>query len=312
MHAPTTPLVAPTPLAEWELQAQIRQALSDKLTGQLHVSFLNDRTETIFVQEGRVRQVYIRNHRVPDLNWEQPLTRFGRGTITIEALPARALNFRKIMLEELTPPPSQNLSTTQLATMFSLAEHNGNPTLFHLRWERAEGFVLVAGRRIPIHQTVMVTDAGAEEGSVALEQLSAWEEAQCNVTIHRGDIKSQAWLEAHLNILLEWHCRSVLKQYAHLTGSVVVRSILHNLTVLAARKGWLVRMHEQQLADTTIFASAAEAGRAYREILLSIRSQMEPIIGGALTRNLWNQSRDSVRDVYRDIQETFGLIEEAQ
>ncbi|HXD12267.1 MAG TPA: hypothetical protein VN653_19510, partial [Anaerolineales bacterium] len=101
-------------------------------------------------------------------------------------------------------------------------------------------------------------------------------------------------------------------QYGQLTGAVMVRSLLHSLSVLAEKNGWNISTQNQQLTDTSIFLNAAEAGHAYREILLAIRSRIEPIIGSSLTLNLMRQSVDSTRDIYKIIQEAFGLIGEVQ
>jgi len=312
MHAPTFSFSAPLPLAERELRLQIQQSLNNKLTGRILITFPNDKTESIFVQQGKVREVYIRNHRIPDLNWESPIKRFGRGTLEIEPMPARALMFKKIILEELTPGRSQQSGTNQLATMFNLAEYNLASTLFHIQWAHAEGFFLVAGKNLPIHQAVLLTEAAANDDSSALRQILTWEETQCKVTIYHGDIKNQAWLEVHLNILLEWYCQNMLNYYQQLTGKVMVRSVLQSLAMLAERKGWNISTQNQQLTDASIFPSAAETGNAYREILAALISRIEPIVGSSLTHNMMKQSIEPTRGVYKTIQETFGLIEDAQ
>jgi len=311
MHAPARSQGLPTPLAERELRAQIQQALGENFTGQIIVSFLNNWTESIFVWQGKVQQVYIRNHRVPDLNWGDPLIRFGRGTIEFKPLPARAMMFRKILLETLAPVKPQLSRTIQLRTMFSLAEHNSSPTLFHIQWDYAEGFVMVAGKGIPIRHAVMLTDAGTVEGMSALNQLSEWHEQRCNVAIHHGDMHNQAWLEAHLNILFEWYSHSILERYKQLTGNVVVRSVLYNCAALASYHGWQISTHNQELSDSTLFLTAADAGYAYRTLLRSVKTQMEPVIGSALTQNLLREAKNSPRDVYRIIEDAFNLIEES-
>jgi hypothetical protein len=303
-------LSSPTPLAEWELQSQIRRALGEGFSGQIHVSFLNSRTETIFALGGEVKQVYLRNNRTPDLKWEHPLIRFGRGALELTPMPPRAMLFQKVALEEVKPTAPQPSFTNQLRTMFDLTEHNASPTLFHIRWDRAQGFMLAGGKGMFIRHAAMLTPDGIAEGQEALSQMSGWQEARCNVTVRRGNIKSQAWLEVHLNILFEYSCRNILKQYGQLTGGIVVHSILHNVTTLAAKKGWNIAPRDQHLGDATIFASAAEAGSAYREILGCIRALMIPVIGGGLTHNLIRQAKESVRDVYHTIEDAFGLLED--
>ena len=314
MHALTliTSSSSPIPLAEWELQFQIQQALSNKFTGQIQIAFTNSRTESMFVLNGMVKCLHVRNHRLPTLNWESPLARFGRGTVTIQSLPARALMFRKVMLEEITTPPPQPSGTNQLKTMFSLAEHNPNPTLFHIHWEKAEGYVLVAGGHIPIRQSVFITPTLMEEGNVAYEHMAIWNEPRCNATIYRGDIKNQAWLELHLNILFEWYAQNMLNYYKQLTGKVMVRSILQSLSMLAETQKWNISTQEQNLQDISLFCIAADAGNAYKNMLSAIRSRIEPVIGSSLTNMLVKQSTEATRGVYKTLEEVFELIEDAQ
>ncbi len=311
MLPPALSLSSPTPLAEWELQSKIREALGDKLTGQIHVSFLNGRTETIFAHAGAVKQVYIRNHRVPDLNWEHPLIRFGRGTLEIKPMPARAMMFHKIMLEEITPGAPQPAFTNQLRTMFDLTEHNVSPTLFHFQWARAQGFMLAGGKGIPIRHAVLLTQAGAVEGPEALKRMSAWEEARCQFTVQRGDIKNQAWLEVHLNILLEWYCARILNHYGQLTGAVMTQSAVWKIRALANEAGWNVEPLKTEVRDASLFAHAAEAGEAYGKILSMIVGQIEPVIGSALTQGILKQANDATKGVYKTIAENFGLMGKA-
>jgi hypothetical protein len=312
MHAPTILTSPPTPLAEWKLQIQIQQALSNKLTGLIQITFLNGRTESILARHGTVQALYVRNHRLPNLNWDIPLRQYGRGTLVIEPLPARALMFRKVIIEEITQPQPQASGTNQLKTMLSLAEHNLNPTLFHIRWEKAEGFVLVAGGRVPIRHALLITPSGLEEGNMALDHMLIWEEARCNVTIHRGDIKNQAWLELHLNILFEWYCSTILSHYGQLTGSVMVQSITRRVSMYGVQMGWNIEPLKMELKDTSLFPCAADAGAAYQKILQSIKDQIEPVIGSSLAKNLLKQSIEPTKGVYKIIQETFGLVEDVQ
>jgi hypothetical protein len=298
------------PVPAGELTARIHQALDAGLTGLALVNFQTGKTLRILAQNGKVRQVYIRNHRIPVPNWELSLTLQGEGTVEIHPMPSRALMFRKIILEELETPKPQPSGTSQLKTMFDLAERNASPTLFHIQWASAEGFVLVAGRSIPLRHAVLLTHAGAEEAQVALDHIPAWEEAQCLVTVYRANIMNQAWFEIHLNILLEWYCQTILNYYGQLTGTVMVRSILQSVSVLAEINHWSISTKDNRLKDVSIFATAAEAGNAYREILSTIKSRIEPIVGSSLTQNLMKQTRDSAKDIYKSIQEIFGLIGE--
>src|SRR5262245_54339501 len=89
MHAPTF-FISATSLHTGELQTHIHQALNNGLTGLIRVHFQMGKSLTLVVQYGHIRQIYICNHRVPDLNWELPLRMYGEATLAIQPAPARA------------------------------------------------------------------------------------------------------------------------------------------------------------------------------------------------------------------------------
>jgi len=224
------------------------------------------------------------------------------------SMPAMGLMFRKIVLEKLGKAETQPSGTNQLKIMFDLAEQNTNPTLFHVRWDSAEAFVLVAGRDIPLRQAVMLTPAEEAEGPVALGQITAWSEARCSVAVYRGNIQSQAWLEVHLNILLDHYCKTILNQYGQLTGKVMIRSILWKIHTMSMDANWNIDTQENKIKDATIFPTARHAGDAYQKIIAEIVKHIEPIIGHALARSILTQTHEANRGVYRTIAEVFDLL----
>jgi len=308
MHAPTSSVIHARSFSAEDLKKQIHQALANGLTGRIHVIFQKEKSLTLFVNQGRVSQVYIRNHRVPDTNWELPITDCGRGSLEIEEMHPRGLMFKKIIVEELESPMPQECNTSQLRVMFDQAELNTHPTLFHIQWESAEGFVLVAGRDISLRHAVMKTNDEGMEGPIALDQIAVWNEARCNVSVHRGNIQSQAWLEVHLNILLEYYCARILNQYGQLTGNVMIRSVLWKIQTMAVQLRWNLDLQENMVRDATIFTTAREAGDTYKKIIAEMVVHVESVIGPSLTQSILSQSFTSTRGVYKTISETFNLL----
>lgn len=309
VHTPLSPLnILPVPLAVEGIHTQILKALEDGLTGRIQVNFQKEKSLTLFTINGKVCQVYVRNHRLPNTNWEGPLFEYGRGELEIKPTPPLGSMFRKVILENLTKVEPQSSSTSQLKAMFDLAEHNTGPTLFHIRWNSAEGYVLVAGRDVPLRHVVMMTMSGDEEGPVALNQITAWNEARCSVAIYRGNIQSQAWFEVHLNILFDYYCSTILNQYGQLTGRVMIRSILWKIHTISVDAGWNIETQDNKVNDATIFPSARDAGDAYKRIVSEIVVHIEPVIGHALTQNILAQAYASTRGVYKTIAEVFDLL----
>jgi hypothetical protein len=311
MQAPLSPNVNARLLSTEDLQKLIHKSLAEGLTGQIQVTFLKEKTLTLFAHRGKVQQVYIRNHRTPDRNWEIRLSEHGRGDLQIESWPPRGLMFKKIVLENSAKVKTQPSKTSQLKTMFDVAEQNNvNPILFHIRWGSAEGFVLVAGRDIPLRRVIMITRAGFMKGQPAFDQMTAWGEAECNVTAYRGDIKSQAWFEVYLNILLEHYCSRILDQYGRLTGKMMINAILWQIHSLAAKEDWNFEPQVNEIRDTTIFPTAREAGDAYKKIISEVAARTQHVIGSSLTQNILAQLLRSTKGVYKTIAEVFGLLGE--
>jgi len=260
------------------------------------------------VVNGKVIQIYIRNHRVPDINWVVPLFEYGRGELEIESIHPMGLMFRKIVLENIVKVEPKPSNTNQLKVMFDLAERNTNPTLFHIRWDSAEGFVMVAGRDVLLRRAVMMTTDGCVEGPFALEQITGWNEARCNVTVHRGNVQSQAWFEIHLNILFDHYCSTILNQYGQLTGKVMIRSILWKIHTISVEAGWNIETQDNKVRDATIFPTARKAGDAYKKVVSEIIVHIEPVIGHALTQSILTQAYASTKGVYKTIAEVFDLL----
>ena len=311
MQASVSPDTYARYLSTDDLLKLIHKSLAEGLTGPIHVTFRTEKTLTLFAHQGNVRQVYIRNHRIPDTKWEIPLTEYVRGDLHIESIPSRGLMFRIIVLEEPGNIKVQPSSTSQLKVKFDLAEQNNtNPTLFHILWDSAEGFVLVAGRDISLRHAVMITKDGAKEGSIALDHITAWNEAACTVTVHRGNIKSQAWFEVHLNILFEHFCSRILNQYGQLTGKVMIYSMVWKIHTMAVEAGWNIESQETEIRDATVFPTARGSGDAYKKIISEIVAHNDPLIGHALTQNILAQAFNSTKGTYKAIEEVFKLLGE--
>ena len=293
-----------------EMQDHIQRALNDKITGQIRAVFHRDVTITLFAQQGKLRQVYLRNHRVPNTDWKYSISVYGDGALNIEPLPARALLFKKVILETLSPVSPKIVKTNQIHSIFQTIEQDTNPTLFHIKWQNAEGYVVTAGKSISLRYAVMRSPVGASEGQFALDQFPIWDEPQCQVTTYHGDIKNQAWLEVHLNILFEWYCARVLRYYEQLTGSVMLQSILRRVYILAIDEGWSIETQRKSLSDATLFPSAGIAGRTYKRIISLIEKQIEPIIGSALAQKILEQAYNDIpKGIYKTIAEAFEITE---
>jgi len=296
-----------------ELRKQISLALEQRLTGLAKIVLISGEEVTMVVSEGGVRQVYHKDGSVsrvlPDF-WLSPQLVDKQARLSIQSLPARRLLFEKILLESDDSKQENRVSykTAALAQLFSSMANYEAGSLLYLRWNSAEAFVLVPGSKLVLLPALFVSSNIVEEDACAISSIENWKETNCDLIIYRGGITSEAWLEAHLDIVFETLCNYLLTQYGYLTGKVMVTSIVQNLMILAAQKGWDIDRRGNAVIDQTIFTSPREAAAAYRELLQMALAHMEAVIGPTLVRSITRQGVDSYNPFYLSLIKTYDLI----
>jgi hypothetical protein len=296
-----------------ELRRQISLALEQKLTGTAKIVFLTGEEMTLFVRNGNIRQVYYKDGHVsrvlPDA-WESPDLSNKRARLSIRPVPARWLLFEKIALEsdEAAQEKEQGFKTSAMAQLFATMNDREAGSLVHIQWQGAEAFVLVPGSKLALRPALFLSGEIAEEDADAISSIENWKETACNLTIYRGGLGSEAWLEVQLDILFESFCNYLLTQYGYLTGRVMITSIIQNMMILAAQNGWDVHRCGDMVVDRTIFASPKEAAFAYHELLEMMMVHMGAVIGSGLVQSVRRQGMDSYNSFYLSLIKTYELI----
>jgi hypothetical protein len=313
MVTPATNLPDDKPDSVAELRKQISLALEQRLTGLAKILLSSGEEVTMVVSEGGVRQVYYKDgsvSRVLPNFWLSQQLSDKQARLSIQSLPARRLLFEKILLEsdETTQEKRPGYKTAALAQLFSSMVASESGSLFHIRWNSAEAFVLVPGSKLALLPALFLSSDIVEEDACAISSIENWKETNCDLTIYRGRIESEAWLEVHLAILFESLCNYLLTQYAYLTGRVMITSIVQNLMILAAQKGWAVDRLGNAVIDRTIFASPKEAAAAYHELLHMALVHMGAVIGPALVQSIMRQGVDSYNPFYLSLIKTYELV----
>jgi hypothetical protein len=192
--------------------------------------------------------------------------------------------------------------------LFSSMMESEAGALIHIQWNSAEAFVLVPGSKLVLRPALFLSGNIVEEDACAISSIENWKETDCDLIIYRGGIESESWLEAHLDILFETLCNYLLTQYGYLTGRVMVTSIVQNLMILAAQKGWDVDRLGNAVVDQTIFASPKDAAAAYHELLQMVLAHMGAVIGSSLVQSITRQCIDSYNTFYLSLIKTYELI----
>jgi len=88
----------------------------------------------------------------------------------------------------------------------------------------------------------------------------------------------------------------------------MITSIIQNLMILAAQKGWEVDRRGNSVVDQTIFASPKEAAAAYRELLEMVLAHIGAVLGSGLVQSVKRQGIDSYNTFYLSLIKTYELI----
>jgi hypothetical protein len=296
-----------------ELRKQISLALEQRLTGLAKIVLLNGEEVTMVISGGGVRQVYHKDGPVSRVlldYWLSPQLSDKKAHLSIQSLPARQLFFEKILLEsnETAQEKKQCYKTSALTQLFSLMMNSEAGSLVHIRWNSAEAFVLVPGSKLALRPALFISGDIVEEDACAISSIENWKETDCDLTICRGGLGSEAWLEAYLGVLFESLSNYLLTQYGYLTGRVMVTPIVQNLMILASQKGWEVDRHGNAIVDLTIFASPKEAAAAYHELLQMMLVHMGAVIGSGLVQSITRQGIDTYNTFYLSLIKTYELI----
>jgi hypothetical protein len=295
-----------------ELRKDISHALEQRLTGLVKLSFSDGEELTMAVSHGGIRQAYFNDGTISKVLpnfWLDTQLSEKQAQLSILHLPARQLLFEKIILEsdEATSEKKAGFKTSALVQLFSSLKGCEAGSLIHIQWENAEAFVFVPGSKIDLRPALFSCDGIVEEDASAVNFIEKWKEVDCNLVIYRGSIETEAWLEAHLDILFEVLCNYLLTQYGYLTGRVMVTSIIQNLMILAAQKGWEINRSGNLVVDQTVFTSPKEAAAAYQELLAMVLTHISAVIGSSLAQSLLKQGIYSYNVFYQSLIKTYEL-----
>jgi hypothetical protein len=296
-----------------KLREQISIALKKKLTGTAKIAFLTGEVMTLLIKNGNIRQVYYKDEHVsrvlPDA-WEAANLSDKQAHLFIRSAPVRRLLFEKIVIEsdDAAQEKMSGFKTSALAQLFSTMTDREAGSLVHIQWQGAEAFVLVPGSELALRPALFLSGDIAEEDVDAISSIENWKETDCDLTIYRGGMESEAWLEAQLDILFESFCIYLLTQYGYLTGRVMITSIIQSMMILAAQKGWELSRYGSTVVNQTIFASPKEAAAAYHELLEMMMAHMGAVIGSGLVQSVKRQGMDSYNTFYLSLIKTYELF----
>lgn len=296
-----------------EMREAIAQFSQDRETGIIQITIGKQDKITLLIQNGKIPYGYwnTKEHhrRILNAEWQQLLEAEGECSVIFDSKSSTTLLPQKILLEYHDQAEEKTFPTSQLASLIYSSEKSQCASIQHIRWQRAEAFVISSGTDLSRRKASLLTGDLILETPETLQQIFNWHEVECIVTTYEGNIESLTWLEIYLNILFEWACNHILEQYIYLTGKVMINSVIRNLLIKATNEGWKISATDGIVLDHTIFESPVEASKAYQVMLNNIYKSIEPIIGPALLFSIQRQINTMCKGNYSNIARMYELFQ---
>jgi len=107
--------------------------------------------------------------------------------------------------------------------------------------------------------------------------------------------------------VLRWS-NGILNRYQELVGQKMLRMAQKDLDDLTQLWGWNLFIENSALQDKHFFSYAQTAAQAYRAILMEVGSQMDQVVGSALTLRILNDAFEALNKDLRSALELHRLI----
>jgi hypothetical protein len=303
------PPVPPTTQAH--LTEAVQQIVGPGFTGVIQI--LRDQSEelTLLVANGDLVDLLRRNQdlkqhlpgeALPNL-LELPYT----GFLSSRATPMRCLLFERAIFDTQIPDLRPKFPNTELEALFAKLKERESATVVHVRWETAQGYLLIPGANFPARQAIFLNDTEIDSGESAIWGMLHWKEPICDLSLHQGALETPAWIEIHLGIVFEYLCSTMLAEYGYLTGRAMVNSIVRSLLLATQDLGYELTGLGTRLQVENIFSSTAEAVATYSKLLAHLEFQMGAMIGPSFVANVKRQAHYSLNPFYFNLVQYYNL-----
>jgi hypothetical protein len=107
--------------------------------------------------------------------------------------------------------------------------------------------------------------------------------------------------------ILHWG-NGILKRYQELVGQRLIKMTQKDIEDIAQPWGWNLFIENSRLRDEHFFAYAQTAAQAYRAIFMELGSQMDQVVGSALTHRILSETFEGLNKNTRIALELHRLI----
>lgn len=299
------------PVSNETIRTTVKQALKQGFNGVGTVSYLLGEELKLLIQGGKICELLLKNknHKLhlPGERFEGLFEPSRLGYLKLQTAPGRLLLCERACFDRQFKEQRKNVPNGELEKLFCAMEKHESASIAALRWNKAQAYVLIPGANLALRRAIFIGGEQIELDDSALAQISNWSEPYCEISIYQGALETDSWIMLHLNILFEFFCEHLLKQYGYLTGRTIVNSMIRNMIFAAPHFGFELTNVTNTVQDQTMFISVTETVSAYTGMLDYMEKQFEAMVGVNFNTIVKNQGLELLNPFYINLARFYGF-----
>jgi hypothetical protein len=295
-----------------QLQILLKQSQQDLMNGLVEISYSPEDKLLLLLNSGNITCAYECKGnmvtRSPLSNLSILLSNPSQSHIRICELAPSFLHAIKTIVEQ--PEGSNTLlsSTTALPDIMQQYRMLPEPSLLHVRWPHAEGFVFLPGNNFSPRQYAFLTEDQSSDSVAAVSMFSRWSETECTVSQYIGDSQTEIWKENNLQFGFAILIEQIIHRYEELVGHALSRKLEDSLNRLSQMQSWNISIANNTVHDVQLFDSINDAALAYKMLLDLASRQINVVIGSRLFNEALETGLDSLSKQLRQAVEDNYLV----
>jgi hypothetical protein len=295
-----------------QLQIMLKLFQQDLMNSLVEISYSPEEKVLLLLNSGKTNCAYHCQgdtiSRFPLSNLSVLLNSHGDGYIRVCELAPACLRAVKTIVEQ--PRISNTLlsSTAALPEVIQQYQVMSEPSLLHIHWPRAEGFVFLPGNNFSPRQYAFLSEDQSSDSAAAVSMFSRWSDPECTISQYAGDSQVEIWKENNLQLGFALLVEQVIHRYEELVGRLLSSKLEDSLNRLSQTQSWNITIAESTVDDVQLFASLKDAAAAYRMIFDLASRQINTVIGMQLFNDALETGLDSLGGQLRQAVENNDLV----
>jgi hypothetical protein len=295
-----------------QLQIMLKLFQQDLMNGLVEISYPTEDKVLLLLNAGKIASVYHCHEetivRYPLSDLSVLLNSRADAQIRVCELAPSFLRAVKTIVEH---PHSSNIlssSTSALPEVIQRYQAMLEPSLLHIRWLRAEGFVFLPGNNFSPRQYAFLSEGRPSDSAAAVSMFSRWSEPECTISQYIGDSEREIWKENTLQLGFALMMEQIMRRHEELVGHLLSRKLEDSLNRLSQTQSWSISIAGNAVDDVQLFDSMQDSVAAYRMILDLASRQISVVIGTRLFNEALESGINSLGEPLRQALELNGLV----